>query len=145
MSTSILPENVGREVHAVVLYDGECGLCDRFVQFTLARDPAGRLRYAPLQSEFAAELLRSVGMPPPDLGTMVVIEGGRAYTRSTAALRALARLRFPWPMVSAFRLVPRFLRDPIYRLVASNRYRWFGRADACRLLTPELRQRFLAT
>lgn len=137
--------------HPIVLYDGECGLCDRFVQFTLARDSKGVFRFAALQSSIGRDLLEKHGLAEDGLAneegaapsTVVVVEGDRAWTRSGAALRVAKRLRMPWPLLYVFVIVPPFLRDAVYRFVAARRYRWFGKVDACRLPSPSTRDRFL--
>lgn len=129
----------------VVLFDGVCNLCNGAVQFIVDRDPEGTFRFASLQSERAAALLREQGREPPagDPESLVLIEGGRLYERSTAALRIARRLRGAWPLLYTFVVVPRFVRDAVYRLIARNRYRWFGKSAECRVPTPELRARFL--
>jgi predicted DCC family thiol-disulfide oxidoreductase YuxK len=127
----------------VVLYDGACGLCDRLVQFVLPRDPHGRFRFAPLQSELARGHLERAGLPTDDFDTMVLIEEGTVHVRSTAALRVVRRLRFPWPLLYAGIVVPRALRDAVYRWVARNRKRLFPRPEACSLPDPRFRERFL--
>ncbi|HEU4536527.1 MAG TPA: thiol-disulfide oxidoreductase DCC family protein [Polyangiaceae bacterium] len=131
---------------AIVLFDGVCNFCSAGVNFIIDRDPGGHFQFAPLQSEVARELLRERGVAPPegDPESMVLIEGERVSLRSTAALRIARRLRGPWRLAYALVVVPAFVRDALYRLVAANRYRLFGRADACRVPTPELRARFLA-
>ncbi len=83
------------------------------------------------------------GLDPTSLDSFVLVEEGRAYRESTAALRVARRLRGLWPLCYAAILLPRFLRDPIYRFIARNRYRWFGKKDTCMIPTPELRARFL--
>lgn len=128
---------------AVVLFDGECNLCNGAVGFLIRRDASGRLKFASLQSEVGAALAASVGVDATALSTFVLVEGGQASVRSTAALRVVRYLRFPWPVLSVFRLVPAFLRDPVYRWVAANRYRWFGKRSTCRLPSPEEASRFL--
>jgi len=125
----------------VLLFDGVCTLCNGFVRFVIERDPAGRFQFAPLQSAAAARLLGVARPPLPD--SLVLLEEGRLFTRSTAALRVARGLRFPWPLVYAFVVVPRPVRDWVYDAVARNRYRWFGRRDVCMVPTPELRSRFL--
>jgi predicted DCC family thiol-disulfide oxidoreductase YuxK len=127
----------------VVLFDGVCSLCNGFVDFAIARDPRGRLRFGALQSEAGQRALREAGVDAPPLSTLVVLEGGKAHVRSDAALRALSHLRFPWPLLFAAVVVPRPLRDALYDFVAARRYRWFGRSEACRLPSPEERSRFL--
>lgn len=130
------------EPSPILLYDGVCGLCDRTVQFFVARDRAGRLRYAPLQGETAAELRREHPEIPEGLDTIVLVEGGRAWLRSHAVFRSLAYLP-GWRWVAWLRLLPRPLTDLAYRLVARVRYRIWGRFDACRLPAPEQQALFL--
>ena len=133
-------EHVG---DAVVLFDGVCNLCNGSVQFIIARDPDARFRFAALDSEAAKRMLRECGVTFPLPDSMVLIERGTAYTRSSAALRIARRLRFSWRLSYALIIVPPALRDAIYDLIASHRYSWFGRRDACMVPTPELRSRFL--
>ncbi len=129
----------------VVLFDGVCNLCNGAVQFIIDRDPHGTFRFASLQSERGAELMRSRGLTPPtgDPDSVVVIEGEKVYERSSAALRIARRLRAPWKLLVVLWLVPAFIRDAVYRVIARNRYRWFGKSEQCRVPTPELRARFL--
>jgi predicted DCC family thiol-disulfide oxidoreductase YuxK len=129
-------------VRAVLLFDGVCTLCNGFVQFVIQRDPAGRFQFATLQSDAARRLLQAAAQPLPD--TLVLVENGQVFLRSTAALRVARGLKFPWPLAFALVVVPRPLRDWVYDIVARNRYRWFGRRDACMVPTPELRARFLS-
>lgn len=132
--------------HPVVLFDGVCNLCNGAVQFIVDRDPAARFHFASLQSQRAAELLRAHGREPPegDPESVLLLEDGRVYERSTAALRIARRLSGGWPLFYAFLIVPRFLRDAVYSLIARYRYRWFGKSEQCRVPTPELRARFLS-
>jgi predicted DCC family thiol-disulfide oxidoreductase YuxK len=125
----------------VLLFDGVCTLCNGFVRFVIERDPAGRFQFAPLQSAAARRVLGATPQPLPD--SLVLVENGRLFTRSTAALRVARGLRFPWPLAYVFVAVPRPVRDWMYDAVARNRYRWFGRRDVCMVPTPELRARFL--
>lgn len=130
---------------ATILFDGVCNLCNGFVQFVIRHDAAGRYRFASLQSAAGQALLRAHGVPlasEPD--SVVLVENGRAYTHSAAALGILRGLGSPLSGLAIVLLAfPRFLRDAVYRLVARYRYRWFGRQDACWLPTPELAARFL--
>jgi predicted DCC family thiol-disulfide oxidoreductase YuxK len=130
----------------IILFDGVCNLCSGVVRFVIARDPRAHFRFAALQSDAARRACAEVGATPPaavDPDTIIVIADGRALERSDAALAIASRLPFPWPMFGVFRILPRALRDWLYRLVAKNRYRWFGKSDTCMMPTPELRARFL--
>ncbi len=128
----------------ILLFDGVCNLCNGAVQFILRRDPAKRFRFAALQSPVGEQFLREHGIEPGRLDTLVLVEGGRAYLRSTAALRVARRLSGPWPLLYyLFIWLPRPLRDLAYNLVARNRYRLFGEREECMVPTPDLRARFL--
>lgn len=127
----------------LVLYDGQCGLCNRSVQMILRHDRRGTFRFAALQSELGQALLRRHGLPAGAIDTVVLVDDGEAFTRSRAALRIAGKMDRPWPLMRAFGIVPRPLRDVVYDWVARNRYRWFGRTDACMLPPPEVRARFL--
>ena len=132
--------------HPVVLFDGVCNLCDAAVRFLIDRDPDARLRFAPLQSQAAAALLAGLGRASPATPEAIyLVERGRLWEGSDAALRIAHRLRGPWRLAGAFLALPRPLREPIYRAIARNRFRWFGRRDACRVPTADLRARFLTT
>lgn len=128
---------------SIVVYDGDCNLCAAIVQFAIRRDRRGRLRYAALQSESGSRLLARHGLQREATETFVFVEQDTAYTRSAAALRLVRRLDGAWPLLSALTIFPRFLRDPLYALIARNRYRWFGRREQCMLMRPEWRERFL--
>lgn len=109
----------------------------------MRRDPDGVFRFAPMQTDAGARLLERHGLDPADVRTMLLVTGGRAYLRSEAALRIAGRLSGPWKALAALRILPRFLRDPVYDWVARNRFRWFGRRDQCLVPTPDERDRFL--
>ena len=134
----------GADAMGIVLFDGHCNFCSGVVNFLIDRDPRGRLKFAALQSETGRRLLAEHGLSMPDEpDTLVFIVGGKALVRSDAALATTKYLRGLWPLAGVGFLVPRCLRDPVYKLVARNRYRWFGRSEACRVPTPALRARFL--
>ncbi len=134
-------------MQTVILFDGECNLCNGTVRFVITRDRDRRFRFAPLQGEAARRICADRGIPLPAAGapdSIVVVDGGgRVLERSDAALAIACALPFPWRMLGVFRIVPRALRDLVYRIVARNRYRWFGRRDACMVPTEEFRSRFL--
>lgn len=130
----------------IVLFDGVCNLCHASVQFIIDRDPAGRFRFASLQSDVAKDLLAARGQKPPtgDPDSILLLEGDRVSSHSTAALRIARRLRGAWKLLALCLVVPRPVRDFVYRYIARNRYRWFGRSVECRLPSPALRGRFLS-
>jgi predicted DCC family thiol-disulfide oxidoreductase YuxK len=127
---------------AVILYDGECGLCDRLVQWVLPRDRAGRFHFAALQSDWAQAELRRRGCRTTDFDTMVVLEGKRVFLRSTAALRVLRGLP-RWRWAYGFIIVPRPIRDAVYAWIAARRKRWYPAPAACGVPKPEWRERFI--
>lgn len=130
----------------IVLFDGVCNLCNASVQFIIDRDPRAELRFASLQSGPAAKLFEEHGMKAPegDPDSILLVEDGKIYERSTAALRIARRMSGLWSVLYAFIVVPRPIRDFVYKIIARNRYRWFGKSEMCRVPTPELRARFLA-
>jgi predicted DCC family thiol-disulfide oxidoreductase YuxK len=140
---------------AVVLFDGVCNFCDSSVNFIIRHDKAGFFKFAPLQSQEGRKLAERYGFssavtdqqPKADdlipIDSVILIEDGKAYTHSTAALRILKRLGLPWSLLYAFWIVPKFVRDYFYKLFARYRYRFFGRKDQCMLPSPEVRARFL--
>jgi len=128
----------------VILYDGVCGLCNRFNTFILKRDRKAVFRFAPLQSEFATTALARRGKNAADLDTVCLVENGALYMRTDAALRILQRLGGIWKLVVIFRIIPKFLLNVGYNWVARNRYRIFGKYDTCPVPDPKWKERFLA-
>lgn len=129
---------------SVILFDGVCNLCAGVVRFVAKRDPSMRFRFASLQSPAAKRLLLGASAPAPLPDSIVLLEGGRVFVESGAALRIARGLRFPWPALAAFLIIPRPIRDGVYRFIAKRRYRWFGKKDSCMVPTPDLRARFFA-
>ena len=131
-------------VRPFILFDGVCNFCDRSVNFIIKRDRNNRLLFAPLQSHAGRELAEQYGFQNDYLGSMVFVENGKAYTRSTAALRIAAYLGGAWPLLKILLLVPRFIRDAAYNLIARNRYKWFGKKETCMVPGPAIRAKFIA-
>ncbi|WP_410336544.1 thiol-disulfide oxidoreductase DCC family protein [Longimonas sp.] len=127
----------------VLLFDGVCNLCNGFINFIIDHDEARYFRFGTLQREPARSFLRSEGYDPEVLDSVVLVENGRLYRESTAALRVFRKLGMPWALLSVFQAVPRPLRDAVYRRIAANRYDWFGTRNQCRLPTPELQALFI--
>jgi predicted DCC family thiol-disulfide oxidoreductase YuxK len=129
--------------HPIILFDGVCNFCDASINWIIRRDKRARFRFAPLQSSAGERLQREHGFDPTALDTFVLIEGRRAYARSTAAVRIARGLGLPWSLAYGLIFIPPPLRDFAYDFFARRRYRWFGRKEECMLPTPELRDRFL--
>lgn len=131
------------EVRPIIVFDAECLLCSANAQFVLDHDRQGRFLLASMQSEAGSALYRRFGIDQANPDTLIVVEGNRARRDSDVILTIWAELGWPWRAATAFRLVPRALRDPVYRWFARNRYRLFGRRDTRWLPDPAFRDRLL--
>ncbi len=129
---------------AILFYDGECGLCNSFVQFVLRHDSREYFRFAALQSAAGRAQLSRVGLAQTDLQTVILVEDDKSFLRSTAALRVCRHLAGLWPLLYVLILIPKPWRDQVYGLVARYRKRWFKAPLECPFLTPELSRRFIA-
>ncbi len=129
----------------ILLFDGVCNLCASCVQFVVARDPGEQFRFAFLQSPFAEHLLRPPSAGRDELQSMVLVADGQVYRKSTAALQIARRLNGLWPLLGAFLIVPRPIRDAVYDWIGRHRYQWFGRKAECWLPNPDVQRRFLDT
>ena len=127
---------------SLILFDGVCNLCTGSVQFVLKRDKAKKFTFASLQSTTGQKLLSQFNLPNNTFNSFILYQGGKIYTRSTAALKMFQQLK-GWKWVKVFWIVPKFIRDAVYNLIARNRYKWFGQKSECWLPTPELKERFL--
>jgi predicted DCC family thiol-disulfide oxidoreductase YuxK len=126
---------------ALILFDGFCNLCSRSVDFVIKRDKNKIFRYVALQSE-AGNFLRDKYEIPVETDSVILWQNGKFFFHSEAALRIAVQLRFPWPLFGVFRIVPAFIRDIVYRWIARNRYRWFGKREVCRIPLREERSLF---
>jgi len=127
----------------VVVFDGVCVLCSRWVRFILRHDRSARIRLASMQSASGRALLAEFGLDPDDPLSLLYVADGRGFQDSEAILRVLASFGGAWRATAALRAIPRFVRDPLYRWLARNRYRWFGRTGQCLVPTPDQAMRFL--
>ncbi|MEQ9298417.1 MAG: DCC1-like thiol-disulfide oxidoreductase family protein [Cyclobacteriaceae bacterium] len=128
----------------VILFDGVCNLCNTSINFIIDRDSKKLFRYASLQSDFGAQVKAQFGRSA-DLDSVLLLQGEQLLQKSDAALAIARQLDGLWPALSIFKIVPRAIRDAVYSWIARNRYRWFGKQDACRIPTPDLRALFLDT
>ncbi|MFV0389074.1 MAG: thiol-disulfide oxidoreductase DCC family protein [Pyrinomonadaceae bacterium] len=129
---------------ALVLFDGVCNFCNGSVNFIIARDPKAYFSFAPLQSETAIEILGNLEFDSKQTDSIVLIENGKVFVYSTAALRIAKKLSGGWKLFYAFVVLPKPVRDYFYRAFAKNRYKFFGKKEQCMIPTPEARARFLA-
>ncbi len=128
--------------HPVIFFDGVCGLCNAFVDFVLNHDHEEVFYFAPLQGDFAREI-DALSPYRNSLSSVVLWKNGQVYTESTAAMEVFIALGGGWKIMRLFYLVPRFIRDFFYKLIARNRYKIFGKSETCRMPTPQERSRFL--
>jgi predicted DCC family thiol-disulfide oxidoreductase YuxK len=126
----------------VILFDGVCNLCTGSVQFILKRDNEKRFSFASLQSAYGQDILKQFALPTDVFNSFILLQDGKIFTRSTAALKMFSQLK-GWGWVKILWIFPRFVRDAVYNLIAKNRYKWFGKKEECWVPTPELRARFL--
>jgi predicted DCC family thiol-disulfide oxidoreductase YuxK len=126
----------------VILYDGVCIFCSRWIRFIATRDTSKRFRFTPIQSDYGARLAQAFGIDPSDPDTNAVIHGGVAYFKSDAALTVLWHLP-GWKWARVFFAVPKRMRDAVYNLVAKNRYRIFGKYEACFVPDADMRERVI--
>lgn len=125
----------------IVYFDGVCGLCNRFVDFLIRKDKKQKLLFAPLQGETAA---KNLGIDPgQEFDSVIFLEGDKLYYKSSAALRILSSMGGSWKLMRVFLIIPGFLRNFVYDIIANNRYKVFGKKEACRIPTKEERQKFL--
>jgi predicted DCC family thiol-disulfide oxidoreductase YuxK len=127
----------------IILFDGLCNLCSGTVLFVLKRDPKAKFKYASLQSNAGQAILKKFNLPTDDLETFVYVCDDKYYRRSTAALRVFKELSGLWPILFVFIIVPAFLRDLVYRLIAKTRYKLFGKKTSCMMPNDQIKNRFI--
>lgn len=129
--------------HAVIFFDGVCNLCNHSVQFIIKRDHKDYFRFAALQSDIARQKLSDFEFNAENLKTIILLENGEVYFRSTAALRIARQLGGGWPILFGLIIIPAVIRDFVYKLIANNRYRIWGKTESCMVPSPELKSKFL--
>ncbi|MDO1447756.1 DCC1-like thiol-disulfide oxidoreductase family protein [Rhodocytophaga aerolata] len=128
----------------IILFDGVCNFCNASINFIIDRDSRNQFSFASLQSEIGRKLLQQYQVPDTNsLDSVVLIKNGKVYKKSAAALEIVKDLNGLWPVLSIFNLLPSFILDTFYDLLAKNRYKLFGKSETCRIPTPQLRQKFL--
>lgn len=126
----------------VLLFDGVCNLCNGAVQFVIKRDKKAVFRFAALQSAFGQKVLKENKLPQSHFDTFILIADNKIYTKSTAALKVAQALGGFWKLLHVLIIIPKPIRDFLYTLIAKNRYKLFGKKEACMIPTPELKSRF---
>lgn len=127
----------------VVLFDGVCNLCNGSVIFIIRHDAKSKFKFASLQSEYGVEQMDKFNLPLSELNSVLLVKDNRLFQKSNAALEIASMLDGIWPILYVFKIVPRFIRDFVYDWIARNRYRWFGKKEACMIPTPDMRARFI--
>jgi predicted DCC family thiol-disulfide oxidoreductase YuxK len=127
----------------VMVYDGACNLCHGWVRFALKRDHQERLKFLPAQSPLGQEFLKRNRLPAENFESFYLVENAVILRKSSGFLRMAQYLRWPWPWLALFSILPARLLDRLYDLIAQNRYRWFGRRELCLVADPTKAERFL--
>ena len=127
----------------IILFDGICNLCEGVVQFVIKHDPENQFLFASLQSEAGQRLLKQYKLPVENFNSFILIQDEKVYSKSTGALKVARQIKGVWSWLYIFIIIPAFIRDAVYAWIAQNRYKWFGKKEACMIPTPELKARFL--
>jgi predicted DCC family thiol-disulfide oxidoreductase YuxK len=127
----------------LILFDGVCNLCNSSVQYVIKHDPHRLFRFASLQSAFGQKILSDYDLPLNEYNSFILFNDNKIYTRSTAALLVSKKLKGFIKSLYIFIIVPKFIRDAMYNIIAKNRYKWFGKKQVCWLPSPELKSLFL--
>jgi len=127
----------------IILFDGVCNLCNSSVTFVIQRDKKDLFRFAALQEPAGQLLIEKHQIDISKTDSIILIDGDKAYVKSTAALKVARHLGGAYPLLYGFMIVPNFIRNWVYDYVAKNRYKWYGKKDSCMIPTPELKSKFL--
>ncbi len=130
-------------VHKIILFDGVCNFCNSSVNLFMSRDKKDIFRFAALQSDAGIELQEKFKIDPDNIESFILIVGDKYYNKTTAALKVAGLIGFPYNLLYPFILIPPFIRNIVYDIIAKYRYKWFGRKEFCRVPTTEERAKFL--
>ena len=128
---------------SIILFDGVCNLCNSSVNFIIDHDKKNDFRFASLQSDAGQNLLKKFDLNTKDFDSIILVENGKHYERSSAVLKIVKEFPGLWKLLYVFIVVPPPVRDFVYDIIADNRYKWFGKKESCRVPTPELKEKFL--
>ncbi|MNK92302.1 hypothetical protein D3C87_1124220 [compost metagenome] len=126
----------------IIFFDGVCNLCNASVQFVIAHDKKDQFSFSAIQGELAKEVLPKFKVDPGELNTVMLLAEGKLYTKSSAALQIAKKLSGAWPLLYGFIIIPKFIRDWVYNIIAKNRYKWWGKEESCWVPTPRLKSKF---
>ena len=132
-----------QSTHSIILFDGVCNLCNGAVNFVIKRDTGNVFKFTPLQEKQGVLLLKMHAVDTQKLDSIVLIENGNVYIKSSAALRIARKMSNLWPLFFVLLIIPSFIRDGVYDFIAKNRYKWFGKKEQCMIPTPGFREKFL--
>jgi len=128
---------------SIILFDGVCNLCNSAVNFIIKHDTKNRFLFASLQSDVGNEILLQFHLKKSNSNSIILIEDGTIFEKSTAALLISKHLNKGYWLLYGFVILPRFIRDACYSLIAKNRYKWFGKIESCQIRNDELNKRFI--
>ena len=131
------------ENKSIIMFDGVCNLCNNSVQFIIKNDKKKRFLFILLQSDAARDILLQFQLKNSEMDSIILIENGKIYQKSSAILKIAKHLNGMWKISYGFIIIPKFIRDLVYTTIAKNRYKWFGKRDVCMIPTKELQMRFL--
>lgn len=129
---------------SIIFFDGVCNLCNTSIDFVIQRDKSDQFLVGALQDDFSKKILSDYEVQEDYLDSIILLEKGEVYYKSTAALKIARHLSGLWPAIYPLIFLPKFLRDPVYNWIGANRYRWFGKKSTCRLPTPAEKAKFLS-
>lgn len=131
------------EKNALILFDGVCNFCNSSVNFIIKRDNKNYFKFSPLQSEYSRNVLEQSNLSSKDFESIILYENNKLYQKSTAALKIAKHLSGLWNIFYVFIIIPPFIRDFFYDIIAKNRYKWFGKREMCMIPTAEIKEKFL--
>ena len=130
-------------IHKIILFDGVCNLCNDSVISVIKNDNKGAFRFAALQTDVGRAIVTKYDIDTSQTDSIILIDGDNYYVKSTAALKIARQLSGGYPLLYAFMIIPRFIRNWVYDIIAKNRYKWFGKKDSCMIPTAALKEKFL--
>jgi len=132
-----------RNTNFIILFDGVCNFCDKSVNFIIKRDTKDQFLYAPLNSEAGIDFIKTQSEKVKNTDSIILITNNKVYSKSTAAIKIVSKLKGLWFLMSLFYIVPSFIRDTVYDYIAKNRYQWFGKLDSCKVINVKEKNKFL--